>query len=378
MINSNYKKLGDICDFIGGSQPPKSDFIYDLDGLDKEQYVRLIQIRDYKSNKHVVYIKKSDTKKFCTKYDVMIGRYGPPLFQILRGLEGAYNVALMKAVPKTKELDRDYLFLFLQSSGIQEYVIGLSERAAGQTGVNKPALDNYPIFLPSIEEQKRIVILLNKTFSDVEKIKKNIETSLKNSKNLISSYLHQIFGKSSDGWDTKKIREILKLEYGKPLCDSLRKNDGKYPVYGANGIKDRSDDFYCNEKTIIVGRKGSAGELTLTEEKFWPLDVTYFVKLDSKKYDLIFVFHMLTYLNLPKLATGVKPGINRNAVYEISVNVPDINIQMQISEKINQLIRKIDSLDQLYKRKLFQLESFKKSILDKAFTGQLTTQEVTA
>jgi type I restriction enzyme S subunit len=84
------KKLGDVCKFQGGSQPPKSIF----STICKENYVRLIQIRDYKSDNHVVFIPKDKARRFCTKEDVMIGRYGPPVFQILRGLEGAYNDTL--------------------------------------------------------------------------------------------------------------------------------------------------------------------------------------------------------------------------------------------------------------------------------------------
>jgi len=161
------ERLGEVCDFIGGSQPPKSTFVYDLSGLDETEYVRLIQIRDYKSDKHVVYIPKSSTKKFCSKDDIMIGRYGPPVFQILKGLEGAYNVALMKAVPKTNEIDSDYLFRFLASPEVQGYIIKLSERAAGQTGVNKQALHDYPILVPPIPEQKRIVAILDQAFADI-------------------------------------------------------------------------------------------------------------------------------------------------------------------------------------------------------------------
>ena len=98
-------KLGAICDFIGGSQPPKDDFIYEP----KEGYIRLIQIRDYKSDKHLTFIPKTSAKRFCSKEDVMIGRYGPPLFQILRGIEGAYNVALIKAMPKSPQIiDKDF------------------------------------------------------------------------------------------------------------------------------------------------------------------------------------------------------------------------------------------------------------------------------
>jgi len=132
------------------------------------------------------------------------------------------------------------------------------------------------------------------------------------------------------GWEEKKLSEILTLEYGKPLPPTLRSPTGKYAVYGANGIKDRSDRFYVDRPSIIVGRKGSAGEITLTEEKFWPLDVTYFVTFDKTKYDLQFLFHLLSLQELIKLAKGVKPGINRNEVYQRTVSVPPLPEQQRI------------------------------------------------
>lgn len=156
--------LTEVVDFIGGSQPPKSQF----SDVQKEGYVRLIQIRDYKTDNHIVYVDSASTKKFCTKDDVMIGRYGPPVFQILRGLDGAYNVALMKAVPNEDVLTKDYLFWFLQSPSIQNYVIGISQRAAGQSGVNKKALEKYHIPVPSKTMQNDIVDkvgqLVNKSY----------------------------------------------------------------------------------------------------------------------------------------------------------------------------------------------------------------------
>jgi len=132
------------------------------------------------------------------------------------------------------------------------------------------------------------------------------------------------------GWETKKLGEIIQLEYGKPLADSDRNPIGLYPAYGANGIKDRTDKFYKGEPSIIVGRKGSAGEVTLTEEKYWPLDVTFFVEFDRAKYELQYLYFLLLTLNLPSRAKGVKPGINRNDVYDITVTTPDIEEQRRI------------------------------------------------
>jgi len=145
---------------------------------------------------------------------------------------------------------------------------------------------------------------------------------------------------AKNNWQTKKLGEVLKLEYGKPLQKLHRKSGGLYPVYGANGIKSFSDKFYYDKATVIVGRKGSAGEINLTEEKFWPLDVTYFVKFDDKKYDLKFLYNLLDTLELTKLAKGVKPGINRDDVYDIDVQVPELNEQRRIVKILDEVFEK--------------------------------------
>jgi type I restriction enzyme S subunit len=131
------------------------------------------------------------------------------------------------------------------------------------------------------------------------------------------------------GWRSTTIGDILRLEYGKPLPDAERIDDGLYPIFGANGEKGRTNACYHDQPSIIVGRKGSAGELNLTDGGFWPLDVTYFVKLMGE-VDLRFVWYLLTRLNLPSLAKGIKPGINRNEVYAIPVSVPGLKEQERI------------------------------------------------
>ncbi len=153
--------LGEVCEFVGGSQPPKSAFV-DKNGPD---VIRLIQIRDYKSDKHITFIPKKLARRFCSKTDVMIGRYGPPLFQILRGLEGAYNVALMKAQPKTEALDLEYLYVLLRGDVLLKYVEAGSDRTAGQDGIRKELLFPYPVFLPSLEEQAEIVRRVESLFA---------------------------------------------------------------------------------------------------------------------------------------------------------------------------------------------------------------------
>jgi len=172
-------------------------------------------------------------------------------------------------------------------------------------------------------------------------------------------------------WREQRIGQILKLEYGKPLDKKHRKENGLYPVYGANGEKARSDKYYFDKPSIIVGRKGSAGEVNLTESKFWPLDVTYFVTFDEHEYDLRFLYHLLIALDLPSLARGVKPGINRNEVYAKVVKVPLLPEQQRIVSKFETLNDEIKRLEALSQQKIVALEELKSSLLHQAFTGQL-------
>jgi len=112
---------------------------------------------------------------------------------------------------------------------------------------------------------------------------------------LFDSYLNKVFANPGKDWEEKKLKNIIKLEYGKPLDKTKREIKGLYPVYGANGEKARSNEYYFDKKSIIVGRKGSAGEINITTEKFWPLDVTYFVTLMKAirfKISVLFVKHI--------------------------------------------------------------------------------------
>ncbi|TXD49211.1 restriction endonuclease subunit S [Polaribacter sp. IC073] len=156
MSNIINTTLDEVCDFVGGSQPAKKFFI----NSKKQGYIRLIQIRDYKTDTYITYIPEDSTRKFCSKTDIMIGRYGPPIFQILRGIDGAYNVALMKAIPK-ENITNNYLYYFLTQEHLFEYVNALSPRTGGQTGVDVVMLKQFPIQLPELEEQKKIAKVLS-------------------------------------------------------------------------------------------------------------------------------------------------------------------------------------------------------------------------
>ncbi len=184
----NVMTIHDIASFSGGSQPPKSTFI----SSPRDSYIRLIQIRDYKTSKFESYIPEYLANKKCNSTDIMIGRYGPPIFQILRGIDGAYNVALIKATPKSG-INQEYLYYFLKTEKLFQLMEVLSRRSSGQTGVDLPALKSYPIPLPKIEEQTAIVTAL----SDVDNLIQSLERLISKKEAIKTATMQQLLtGKS--------------------------------------------------------------------------------------------------------------------------------------------------------------------------------------
>lgn len=82
--------------------------------------------------------------------------------------------------------------------------------------------------------------------------------------------------------------------------------------------------------SLIVGRKGSAGAINRVDGPFWASDVSYFTTHDARRIDFDFLEYLLVQLDLPALAKGVKPGINRDEVYEIIINLPPLDEQKRI------------------------------------------------
>ena len=147
-------------------------------------------------------------------------------------------------------------------------------------------------------------------------------------------------------WIFKKLGEVIQLQYGKGISKCDRNSFGRFSIYGANGELGRTNKFFVEGEGIIIGRKGSAGEIIRVSGKFWPSDVTYYV-FGNEKINIDYLYYFLKKTNLKKLAVCVKPGINRNRVYEIEIPLPSLKEQEKIVKKIEELFEKIDEAQKL-------------------------------
>lgn len=134
--------LSNMMSYAGGQQPPADKFVFEP----RSGYVRLIQIRDYETDKYATYIPISKKNKLCSEMDIMIARYGVSLGRICFGLNGAYNVALAKVKPK-KEFYREFLRCYLNTPQFYNEINGSGERSA-QQGFNQSGIDDFSIVIP--------------------------------------------------------------------------------------------------------------------------------------------------------------------------------------------------------------------------------------
>ena len=150
-------------------------------------------------------------------------------------------------------------------------------------------------------------------------------------------------------WPMVEFKNVCTLEYGASLPKEKRK-PGPFPVVGSNGITGWHDSYLIKGPAIIVGRKGSAGEVGWIAESCFPIDTTYYVRLKNEsKTNLRFLFHMLKNVNLTDLrGGGAVPGLNRNDVYQtIQLPLPPLEVQEKIVAELDGYQKIIDGAKQV-------------------------------
>ncbi len=400
-LNWDLRTVGDLYKFEGGQQPPRKYF----SSIEQEGFIRLIQIRDYKTDKYKTYIPKELAKRFCNADDIMIGRYGPPIFQILRGLEGSYNVALIKAIPN-ELLDKEYAYYFLCDEKLFHLIDRLSQRTSGQTGVDMEALKSYFFPLPPLGEQKKIAEILSTVDEQVE----NTEQLIEKTKELKKGLMQQLLTKGIGHTELKQtelgeipvewevvdffyyIKQILDFRGRTPKKLGMDWGNGNIPALSANNVKMGYIDFeaecYLGSQKlydkwmskgdlergdVLFTMEAPLGNVTLV-----PDDNAYILsqrvvafKTAEELDNEYFKYYLMSSLfreKLDKNATGTTAkGISQKNLAMLKVIVPSLMEQQKIASILSSVDEQIESYEQ-EKEKYLEL---KKGLMQQLLTGKI-------
>jgi type I restriction enzyme S subunit len=278
------------------------------------------------------------------------------------------------AIIPTNKLDSDYFYYWFQMIDLNDISNGTSIPQ-----INNYSFDDIYIQYPkSLSEQQRIVSILDECFAAINKAKANAEQNLKNAKELFESYLQGVFEKKGDGWEEKRFDEVCVLQRGFDLPTHSR-FEGEYPLVSSNGITDSINQWKVKAPGVVTGRSGTIGNVHFIEEDFWPLNTALYIK-DFYGNDERFIYYFLTAFDLSKYSSGAGvPTLNRNNVHIVKVSIPKSKEEQQtIVRQLDALRAETQKLEAVYQKKLDDLEELKKSILQKAFAGELKTEKAVA
>lgn len=172
-------------------------------------------------------------------------------------------------------------------------------------------------------------------------------------------------------WTEVTLGDIVSLEYGKSLPDKSRR-PGTVPVYGSNGVVGWHDEPLVTTGGIIVGRKGTAGSVTVSTDPFWPIDTTYFVKArQTLDWDWLAATLQHARLNELNEATGV-PGLNRDKAYRQNILLPPLDEQRRIAEVLRSVDEAIAAADAVAASMLRACKTMRHELLNVAPDGTIS------
>lgn len=231
---------------------------------------------------------------------------------------------------RTKEnFNNHFLYYLLKSENFQKKLKPFIQGIIG--GINLK-FSNIEIPFPSIETQNQMV-------EELDGFQKVIDGC----RQVVENYKPSI--DINPSWEVFEVGDLLELAYGKGLKADNR-IDGEYNVFGSNGIVGTHNEYFVEGPFIIVGRKGSAGELHFSKDNGNPIDTTFYIsKKELKKdVDLELLFYLLKLIDLRSFdSQSAIPGINRNNIYKLKISLPPKNNQNQILKTIQDEIEIINN-----------------------------------
>lgn len=256
-------------------------------------------------------------------------------------------------------IDIKYVYFFLKK--MQIFINSTMRSGAAQPHVYAKDIALMEMPLPPLAAQQRIAAILDKA----EEIKRKREQAIEKLNQLAQSTFEEMFVINASAKDaTRPVKEICEFKYGKSLPSSQRE-PGPFRVYGSNGVVGMHSAPITDGETIIIGRKGSYGEINYSEDSCYPIDTTFYVDRTATSHNLTWLIYALSQLKLNTMnKSAAVPGLSRDDAYRQVVRVPNLTRQRAFEDKV----KAIELLKSLAKAHVEQFKKASASLQHQAFS----------
>lgn len=378
------KTLGEICVIIAGQSPNSQFYNTEANGLP------FYQGKKEFTNKYIgtPSVWTTETTKEALPGDILMSvrapvgpiNYATERCCIGRGLASIRNGEL---------ISKDFLFYYLLS--IQQKIGG--HDGAVFNSISRNEISALKILLPSLSEQERIVAKLDKAFEAIDKVKANAEQNLNNTKELFNNTLDSKIRTLYKNSSTQKLSEVCDVrdgthdspkyldKRGHPFVTSKNLKNDKIDMEKITYISD-SDFEKINERSkvdigdVLFAMIGTIGNpVVITEEPDFAIkNVALFKNINKlePQYLKFLLKSPSVLLKMQLEANGTtQKFVSLKYLRNFMVPVPSLSEQQKIVEKLDVLQEQTKKLEQIYIKKIKDLDELKQSILQKAFRGEL-------
>lgn len=268
-------------------------------------------------------------------------------------------------------------------------------------GINRNDVYAIEQFIPPLPEQKHIVAILDEAFAGIATAVANTEKNLANTRELFESYLNSVFSQRGEGWEETRLSDCAISVSTGPFGSLLHKSDYVYDgvplvnpvnIVGSEIVpdenklisdktKERLQAYILRKGDIVIARRGEIGRCTVINEEQdgWVCGTGCFFIRPRPVVNSYFLASMIRSdiyrTELERQSTGATmKNISNKALSNLIIVLPNKAEQEIVVKKLVELSEQSHSLESIYQRKLTALTELKQSLLQKAFSGELTAE----
>ena len=296
-----------------------------------------------------------------------------------------------------KSVSKEWLYYFLSREAFRVEGAARMSGAVGHKRVAKEFVETYPIPVPPLPEQQRIVGILDEAFDGIATAKANAEKNLQNARALFESHLQSVFTQRGEGWVEKRLGDICQRvsvghvglttqhycdeSQGIPFVRSQNVRPGHLDLQGVRHITrafhNQLKKSQLKSGDLLFVRVGAnRGDCCSAPSGLGDINCANIVFARPIEGNASFLER---YCQSPHgryqllgMTTGSAQGvINTSSVAELIVPLPSNSEQQRIVETLDNLEIETQRLESIYQRKLAALDELKKSLLHQAFSGSL-------
>jgi restriction endonuclease S subunit len=268
-----------------------------------------------------------------------------------------------------------YMAMLLHSFWMSGYFNEICSNHVNQASVSIRRLEQVEVLLPSIDEQHRIVELLDEYLSRLDAALAEVKQAKIKAARFRRSFVHEMTT-AIESSEVMGILDICDVYQPKTISTKELISDGEFPVYGANGQIGFYDKFNHEDSEVTVTCRGATcGTVNVIPAMSWITGNAMVFRPKDSRIQKGFLEYVLRGMDWTPVITGTaQPQITRTSIQDVFVNVPSPYIQSEIYMKLESSLTQVTNASLLIEKVEMQVASLRRSLLQAALTGQLTKE----